>query len=1478
MAGFKEYQMLFSLNARTESSFQAAFSASSSEVARLQGRINELNRTQGDISAYHKQEAAIEKTKQKIEKYRYELANLKAAIPETSKEEKELANSIAAKDEQLKNSEKALTDQEKKLGQMGDALKQAGINTDNLGTASDMLTEKTNALKQAQMEEAKSAGKLSDTMEGLSSILVAVGAQKVLEGLFSELKSCSEAAAQFETSMASVKRTVGGDDAFISELGDSFQLLSTKMPITASELANIATTAGQLGIAQDNVEGFTEVMAQLATTTDLTADNAATMLAQFANITGTTEYDRLGATVAALGDSTATTASKVVEMSQGMAAAANIAGLSETDILAISAAVGSLGIESQAGSTAMTQLITTLHKATETGDDLDKFASVADMSAGQFASAWAGDPVKALDAFIQGLNDTERNGKSAMAVLDDLGISNVRQVKAILGLASAGDLLSDTISQANAAWASNTALTEKAGIMYNTTEAKLAMLQNSATNVSIAVGDALNPALGDAASLLTGLIQPIADFIAANPELVQGLTVAAGALGLVTTAVAAYEAKTKLAAVATKIFGTAVSGHFGAILAIAGGLGALVTTLGLLGRAGEDTGASFEELKAEYEDLSDTIEKNQNIIDLVDQYKQLSKEVKSIEDLDPEDIKLKATLENNGVTDDNLKLIDELKDRIENKTGELKQILQISGAEDVTEENIDAIVSLAANAADGDHDLEQQLALIGAENITDDDLRRLKELSGEIADDKGTLEQELKLTGFDDYENMKKASELPVSSKTANIVVNLKEEGYENVSQKLSNIGAKVISTQNELDAAQGTLSDLQDKASKLQESLDGTKKKDKRKVLEEELSGVNQQIEIQQEVIRTLESTHSDLVSQYDATAAAAQELKVKEDALAATKEQLAAATGGVVTGSEEETEALYEQAAAAAAADNALKRQKLYANLSQQANKYTQAIVDATDAEAGYDEYLAMVTTSQQYAGKSVDEINQHYRGLLETLDEMKSAEGFDPSSTDYQSAIDQVEALRNIFTDYSEDLNQYGADIVSWVDAFSGVSATETHWNMMLEHMNASLVEYKENLDSAKGTQNDFLDEIADNVLSGVVPIEEVEQRLKEAWKDEENQAELVAGVIDYVNDIIQAQADAAEAAAMANEELAESGQVVSQVAVDQGAAIGDTIKKIDDLQKAYEDAYKAAYDSMKGQFSLFDKANDIKVGENLKKDLDSYKAGLESQTKYMEDYADNYEAVAAAVENVNPDVSKSFMAELADGSAESAQVLANLAQAAPKDVEEIVNAYAEAQKAREDYAASMAEAQTDFTNKMSALQKELETTVQAMDFADEAGANARAALEAFIKQADKYEGRVYSAYKKIAKKAKDALKFNPSDIGYASGTRSAESGVRLVGEEGPELVYFHGGETVLNAQKTQEVLNTEPVSASPVRSKGSASGEEGDRTYNINVTIPSIDAKGMDARELMTALSEDLRDTIIGTMEEYEADNRRRAYKA
>ena len=631
----------------------------------------------------------------------------------------------------------------------------------------------------AKLDALNGAGSTGDLLGGISAALETAGVIKGLEAVYDSLKQCAEAAAAFETAMAGVKRTVGGDDAFIEGLGESFKKLSTEIPITADELAGIATTAGQLGIAQNNVEVFTTVMAQLGTTTDLTADSAATMLAQFANITGTTDYERLGSTVAALGDSTATTASKVVEMSQGMAAAASQAGMSERDILAISAAVGSLGIEAASGSTSMSTLISTLYKATETGNKLEEFASVAGMSADQFKESWGKDAVGTMNAFIQGLNDTERNGRSAVVILDELGIKNVRQTKAILGLASAGDLLTNTISLANSAWEKNTALGEKAGVMYNTTEAKLTMMENAANNVKISIGDALTPMIAAAAEGITNLLQPIAEFIEANPALVQGITAFVSVLGLAVAAIGAYTAITKLAAAANLLFAGSIPG-LGIILAVAAGVGALVAGISALVGAIGEANPSFETLDAHFDELNEKAKEQQHIVDLAEEYKTLTKEIADLESqgvgkitekIDISEIKksdldllkeiaenkgyivnadgtVTQTLDITGVSKQDLKDLEKLKTAYVEKKAKLTQELELLGITDV-EKKLPTYLAFKTNTKEGTYALKQQLEIDGAQNLTDAKVNQLKQLMNTVGDKEGKLSQKLELLGFD---------------------------------------------------------------------------------------------------------------------------------------------------------------------------------------------------------------------------------------------------------------------------------------------------------------------------------------------------------------------------------------------------------------------------------------------------------------------------------------------------------------------------------------------------------------------------------------------------------------------------------------------------------------------------------------------------------------------------------------------------------
>ena len=630
MPSFKEYQMMFQLSATTSGQFQSAFTGAQNQIAQLQSKIDALNHQQSDITAYTKQQQAVDKTRAKLETLRQQYDNLKNAQDKAGGSDVDLQNKMLAKQLQIDKTNATLDQQTQKLDAMGNALEEAGVDTGNLEGESARLQAELGNLRQEQEEVADSANEMSEglneSVQAMQEALVATGLIEGLKAIGEALKQCAEESIQYESAMAGVKRTVGGSDAFISDLGETFKELSTQIPITAEELAGIATTAGQLGIAQSDVESFTKVMAQLATTTDLTADDAATMLAQFANITGTTDYERLGSTVAELGDATATTASKVVQMSQGMAASASQAGFSETDILAVSAAVGSLGIEAQAGSTAMSTLISTLYKSVETGDKLEDFASVAGMTATEFKQAWGEDAVGAMNSFIQGLNDTERNGKSAVVILDELGINNVRQTKAILGLASAGDLLSNTIDQANNAWDSNTALAEKAGVMYGTTEAKLTMMQNAANNVKIAVGDALTPAIGGAAEVFTPVLQGIAEFVEQNPAVVKAITTIVGVVAGVTGGILALSAAMKVAGAAAAIMTSAIPG-LPIILGVTAGVAALAGGVVYLSDVMGGAGQSFEDLDAEYDDLLQQFEEQQEILDLADQYRELSDEL-----------------------------------------------------------------------------------------------------------------------------------------------------------------------------------------------------------------------------------------------------------------------------------------------------------------------------------------------------------------------------------------------------------------------------------------------------------------------------------------------------------------------------------------------------------------------------------------------------------------------------------------------------------------------------------------------------------------------------------------------------------------------------------------------------------------------------------------------------------------------------------
>lgn len=315
----------------------------------------------------------------------------------------------------------------------------------------------------------------------------------------------TKAASDYESAFAGVKKTVD-ETATVSykNLSDGIRQMAKELPASAVEIANVAEVAGQLGIKAEDILTFSRTMIDMGESTNLSAEDAASSIAKIANILGLTsdEYKRFGSSVVDLGNNFATTERDIVEMTNRLAAGGRLAGLTAPDILGLATAMSSVGIEAEAGGTAMTQTLTAIGNAVSlTGkgaaDDLNLIAKTAGMTSEEFQQAWKEKPVVALQSFIKGLKNAQEKGVNMNAILAQLGMTGIRQSNMLKSLALASDKMGDAVDRSNKAWKENTALTNEANKRYETTESQLKMFKNQVTDLAIEFGGPLLKALRD---------------------------------------------------------------------------------------------------------------------------------------------------------------------------------------------------------------------------------------------------------------------------------------------------------------------------------------------------------------------------------------------------------------------------------------------------------------------------------------------------------------------------------------------------------------------------------------------------------------------------------------------------------------------------------------------------------------------------------------------------------------------------------------------------------------------------------------------------------------------------------------------------------------------------------------------------------------------------------------------------------------------
>ena len=378
-------------------------------------------------------------------------------------------------------------------------------------------------------------------------------------------------------------------------------------------------------------------------------------------------------------------------------------------------------------------------------------------------------------------------------------------------------------------------------------------------------------------------------------------------------------------------------------------------------------------------------------------------------------------------------------------------------------------------------------------------------------------------------------------------------------------------------------------------------------------------------------------------------------------------------------------------------------------------------------------------------------------------------------------------------------------------------------------------------------------------------EAVEKDQEAINAAESEYQEAIAAVDALNASQQSTADSADDVAAQQQNVAN--------------AISDAELKIQDIIAAYKDAYDEAYGSISGQYALWDSAEKV-----VSTSAASINNALQSQITYWDNYNQNLEKLNERAADI--DGLSDVIASFADGSKESVNAIAGMASASDADLAKMVENYAALKEAQDTTSESIADLKTGMSNSMDEIAKTVADTVSEMDMSDEATKSAKETIQGFIDGASSMMPRVQEAYAKIASAASTALagsneryNVNHRIPGYAVGTEDAAPGFALVGEHGPELVYFNGGESVLTASETRremESASVTPMSAELPESSGSSSARS---TVPISLS-PVYHISGIsDTAELQNVLNaqnDSLRELVLEIVKDAEDDDFRGRY--
>lgn len=595
MAGRKEYELLFKLQAALGGNFNTVFQSALNTTKQMQNSLTKLNSITGKIDAYKKQEAALESNRQKLERLTTEHDKLQREMSETAAPSEELRQKMAKNEKQIAATTAKIEAQEQRLQTLGSELSAAGVNTANLSAENERLAKTYDKVKKSQEEIAKvntaleqnntSIGNTKKQLAGVIGTAAALGAaiyagpvkkSRELEAQMSTVKAISNATTEDMTRLTDMAKHMGATTQFTAvEAGKALEYMAMAGWKTDQMLGGLPGIMNLAAASGEDLGQVSDIVTDALTAFNMTADQSgrfADVLAQ-ASSNANTNVSMMGATFQKVAPVAGTLGYSVEDMSLGIGLMANASVKAET-----------------AGTSLKTALANMAKPTKQMKAYMDKYGislTNADGSMKTFREV--------IDNLRSGLGGLSKTEKTAAAT----AIFGKESFAGMLAIVNASDADFKKVSDAvnNAAGAAE----RMAAIKLDNLEGDVTLLKSATDGLQTAIGDALLPTFRAGTQQLTKFVSNLTEFINANPELVRTIVkVTAGLLAFKAAALTAklgflelkggvltiqkvmalFRGKTALAGVeavgfAEKVKGVAksVTGYFGGIGSAAGGVG-----------------------------------------------------------------------------------------------------------------------------------------------------------------------------------------------------------------------------------------------------------------------------------------------------------------------------------------------------------------------------------------------------------------------------------------------------------------------------------------------------------------------------------------------------------------------------------------------------------------------------------------------------------------------------------------------------------------------------------------------------------------------------------------------------------------------------------------------------------------------------------------------------------------------------------------